>query len=80
MKKKLALLLAFVTTLSLSACGSGSSDNSQADDGSVSGKITYLNNRTDLDRVYDYGRKGADSGATYLSGNLKALCTRIGTI
>ena len=48
MRKKLALLLALATLLSLTACGSGSSD-SKKDDGSVSGKITYLTNRTDLD-------------------------------
>lgn len=65
MKKKLALLLALVMTLSLSACGSGSSDKSQADDGTVSGKITYLTNRTDLDADGTYDKLIAQFNEEY---------------
>lgn len=52
MKRAFALLLALVMVLSLAACGSSKTpDTAAAADGSqtVSGKITYLTNRTDLD-------------------------------
>lgn len=57
MKRTIALLLALVMALSLAACGSGKTAETPktsaapaADGGeAVSGKITYLTNRTDLD-------------------------------
>ena len=56
MKRVLALLLALVMVFALAACGSSSApatsgntaDNTNTDE-PVSGKITYLTNRTDLD-------------------------------
>ena len=50
MKKTITLLLALAMIFSLAACGgSTASTETAADDGTVSGKITYLTNRTDLD-------------------------------
>ncbi|MGN0998169.1 MAG: carbohydrate ABC transporter substrate-binding protein, partial [Faecousia sp.] len=55
MKRAFAMLLALVLVLSLAACGSSKTPDTAsptaAADGSqtVSGKITYLTNRTDLD-------------------------------
>ena len=50
MKKTITLLLALAMIFSLVACGgSTASTETAADDGTVSGKITYLTNRTDLD-------------------------------
>lgn len=50
MKKAIALLLAVVMVLALAACTTGKSGStSTPDDGTVSGKITFLTNRTDWD-------------------------------
>jgi raffinose/stachyose/melibiose transport system substrate-binding protein len=50
LKKTITLLLALAMIFSLAACGgSTASTETAADDGTVSGKITYLTNRTDLD-------------------------------
>ena len=45
----IALLLALVMVLSLAACSGNDAGGNTADDGTVSGKITFLTNRTDLD-------------------------------
>lgn len=52
MKKIFALLIAVWTAFSLTACGNKGTDSDNA--GGVSGKITYLTNRTDLDKDGTY--------------------------
>ena len=58
MKKVLAMLLALVMVLSLAACGSGSDDSTvPADENGnavLSGTVTFLTNRTDLDQDGTY--------------------------
>lgn len=66
MKRTLALLLALVMVLSLAACGSRkapAASTSPAADGSqsVSGKISCLTSRTDLDTVGTYAALIASS-------------------
>lgn len=69
MKRTIALLLTLAMLLMLAACGSGKTESTPATDAAgnavVSGKITYLTNRTDLDTDGTYEALIAKFNETY---------------